>query len=135
MSWLHFAQFSSYMKYVIEVCTYEIRRMFEFIWNRKSYMCYYTTAYRNWKLHLVFASLSKSLTTWPHLIYIDMKYVTLSLNWFNFRQAVPSTNMDQVEAKKLKTESAFCLRTLSIKRSTLPFGFGTFLFCWLGLYN
>ena len=27
-------------------------------------------AYRNWKLHLVFASLSKSLTTWPHLIHI-----------------------------------------------------------------
>ena len=27
----------------------------------------------HWKLHLVFASLSKSLTTWPHLLYNNKK--------------------------------------------------------------
>ena len=31
-----------------------------------------TQEYQNWKLHLVFASLSKSLMTWPHLRYNDI---------------------------------------------------------------
>ena len=66
---------------------------------------------------------------------IDMKYVRLNLNWFNFRQAVPWTHMDQLQGHKVITESAFCPKTLSIKRSTSSFGFGTFWFCWLGSYN
>ena len=48
-----------FVGFLVETMT--AKRHFEINW---------PLAYQNWKLHLVFASLSKSLTTWPHLIYI-----------------------------------------------------------------
>ena len=43
-------------------------------------------AYRNWKLHLVFASLSKSLTTWLHLlntnVRLSLSLIRLDVKWF-----------------------------------------------------